>query len=275
MEGEAHVAIIVRRGNNSFSEPARGVRRRGIIDPGFLSDDRLRVKVLEMADGAMWAVVAEQRSLLWIQVLSGLVDVDGEQRGPGWIIMESCGREFTVTASGPTVVLVCHVPNAADYDPSLTRGIRADVEWTREPVLSSEHDTRKRIYLASPSLWGTDAVKGEMIIYPPGSSGAPHHHEGAEHFQFMLSGALVADLAGEEHELRTGDLLYNLEHEIHAFRNDSEDEAVFVEFFVPGRNTTVWVPGSNACAWNPTGRDIEGRTPVRDIPSHVHGAIEV
>lgn len=269
------MAFIVRRGDNSFSEPAPGVRRRGVIDPGFLPDDRLRVKVLEMADGAAWTVVAEQRSLVWLQVLSGTVDVDGESRDRGWIVMGTCGREFPLEAVGPAVVLVCHVPNAADYDPALTRGIRSDVEWTREPVLSSEHDTRQRIYLASPSLWGTDAVKGEMIIYPPGSSGAAHHHEGAEHFQFMLSGTLVADLAGTEHELRAGDLLYNLEHEVHAFRNDSEDEAVFVEFFVPGQNTTVWVPGANACAWNPTGQDIEGRVPVRDIPSHVHGAIEV
>ena len=269
------MAFIARRADNSFSEPAPGVRRRGVIDPGLLADDRLRVKVLEMDDGATWKVVAEQRSLVWLQVLSGHGSVDGEPRDQGWVIMGSCGREFTLTASGPAVVLVCHVPNAADYDPALTRGIRADVEWTREPVLSSEHDTRQRIYLASPSLWGTDAVKGEMIIYPPGSSGAPHHHEGAEHFQFMLSGALVADLDGDEQELRAGDLLYNLENEIHAFRNDSEEEAVFVEFFVPGQNTTVWVPGANACAWNPTGLDIEGRAPVRDIPSHVHGAIEV
>lgn len=269
------MAFIVRRADNSFSEPAPGVRRRGVIDPGFLPDDRLRVKVLEMADGAAWTVVAEQRSLVWAQVLSGAVDIDGERRDRGWLMMGTCGRSLPLTAVGPAVVLVCHVPNAADYDPALTRGIRADVEWSREPVLSSEHDTRQRIYLASPSLWGTDAVKGEMIIYPPGSSGAAHHHEGAEHFQFMLSGSLTADLAGVEHELHEGDLLYNLEHEVHAFANRGDGEAVFVEFFVPGQNRTVWVPGANHCAWNPTGRDIEGRTPVRDIPSHVHGAIEV
>jgi quercetin dioxygenase-like cupin family protein len=269
------MAFIVRRSENSFSEPAPGVRRRGVIDPGLLPDDRLRVKVLEMEPGASWTVTTEPRSLVWLQVLTGAVTIDGERRDHGWVVMAARGHELTMVAEELTSILVCHAPNAADYDPDLSPDARADVDWSREPVLSSEHDTRQRIYLASPSLWGTDAVKGEMIIYPPGSSGAAHHHEGAEHFQFIVSGSGTADLAGVEHELHAGDLLYNLEHEVHAFYNATDADMVFVEYFVPGRNTTVWVPGANACAWNPTGSDIEGRTPVREIPSHVHGAIEV
>jgi len=269
------MAFIVRANSNTFSEPAPGVRRRGVIDPGSLPDDRLRVKVLEMADGAVWTVSTEPRSLVWLQVLEGAVLIDGERRDRDWIVMAARGRALPLTADGTTRVLVCHVPNAADYDPDLADGARADVEWGREPVLSSEHDTRKRIYLASPALWGTDAVKGEMIVYPPGSSGAAHHHEGAEHFQYMVGGSLIADLAGVEHELHAGDLLYNLENEVHSFVSRSDEEAVFVEFFVPGQNRTVWVPGANACAWNPTGLDSAGREPVRHIEAHVHGAIEV
>jgi quercetin dioxygenase-like cupin family protein len=269
------MAFIVARADTVTEDLSEGVRRRIVLGRGALPDDRLRVEVLDLADGAAHEVTTDARGLAWVEVVSGAIDVIGDVRDRGWVVMIARGRSLPLVARGATQVLVCVAPLAADYDPQLAEGARADVEWSREPVLSSEHDTRQRIYLASPSLWGTDAVKGEMIIYPPGSSGAAHHHEGAEHFQYMLSGTLIADLAGEEHELSAGDLLYNLEHEVHAFRNDSSAEAVFVEFFVPGENTTVWVPGVNACAWNPTGMDIEGREPVREIPSHVHGAIEV
>ena len=37
-------------------------------------------------------------------------------------------------------------------------------------MLDSEYDARKRIYLVTPNLFGTKAVKGEMIIYPPGTA---------------------------------------------------------------------------------------------------------
>jgi hypothetical protein len=40
----------------------------------------------------------------------------------------------------------------------------------------------------TPKLAGTKAIKGEMIIYPPGTAAANHHHEGAEHFMYVLRG---------------------------------------------------------------------------------------
>jgi len=40
----------------------------------------------------------------------------------------------------------------------------------------------------TPKLFGTKAVKGEMIIYPPGMAAANHHHVGAEHFMYVLRG---------------------------------------------------------------------------------------
>ena len=56
-----------------------------------------------------------------------------------------------------------------------------------------------------------------------------------------------------------------------AFINESDAEAVFVEFFVPGPCETVWSPGANVCAWLPTGIDSEGRKPAREIAYHIHG----
>ena len=55
-------------------------------------------------------------------------------------------------------------------------------------------------------------------------------------------------LDGKATKLSASDLLYNYEHESHAFINETDEEFVFVEFFVPGPCETVWSPGANLCA---------------------------
>jgi quercetin dioxygenase-like cupin family protein len=165
------------------------------------------------------------------------------------------------------------VPDAQRFDPDINDMPRVlrHTDWTREPILESEHDARKRIYMATPALAGTNAFKGEMITYPPGTAAPEHHHVGAEHFQYIISGRITALLDGDRQELEAGDVLYNYEHELHTFINESDAEAVFVEFFVPGPCETVWSPGANVCAWLPTGIDSEGRKPAREIAYHIHG----
>jgi quercetin dioxygenase-like cupin family protein len=179
---------------------------------------------------------------------------------------------FTATAEA-TKLLVAMVPAAVRFDANVaaTPDVLRTADWTREPVLKSEHDERSRIYMATRGLTGTEAYRGEMIRYPSGTAAPAHHHEGAEHFQYVLTGTGTAVLAGVEHILSAGDVLYNYENEVHSFFNDRDDELSFVEFFVPGGCKTVWAPGADVCAWLPTGADIKGRPPAREIAYHVHG----
>ena len=144
-----------------------------------------------------------------------------------------------------------------------------DAVW--QTVIRRTSDAGTRIYIATRTLAGTDAFKGEMIIFPPGTAGSAHHHEGAEHFKYVISGQGIALLKGDEVPLKTGDVIYNYEYEIHSSINEGEEDFVFVEFFIPGPCDTVWAPGANRCAWLPTGADNQGREPVRDIAYHVHG----
>ena len=144
------------------------------------------------------------------------------------------------------------------------------VNWGNEPVLKSEHDDRKRVYLLSDSLVGTDSVKGELIVYPQSTSCPEHYHMGAEHYQFITSGSVFAVLDGEEKELNKFDLLYNFENEKHWFYT-KDDQCKFVEFFVPGENKTIWTQTTNVCTWSPIGTDIRGKSPSRHIEKHVHG----
>jgi quercetin dioxygenase-like cupin family protein len=170
---------------------------------------------------------------------------------------------------GATLILAT-VPNASKYDPTLTKATPPAkiIDWTREPVLASGHDARSRIYLASPGLFGTQAMKGEMILYPPGTNGANHHHVGADHFMFFLKGRGTAWANEEPFQVRTGDVVYYPDLERHYLKADEDSEMAFVEFFIPGVFKTIWVDPALACTWNPTGRDFSGGKPVREISRH-------
>src|SRR5690606_35700204 len=127
---------------------------------------------------------------------------------------------------------------------------------------------RKRIYLVTPKLFGTTAMRGEMIIDPPGTSAPDHHHEGAEHFMYFLRGRGTAWANGKPFPVRGGDVVWYPDLERHYLKADSVEGMAFVEFFVPGVYKTIWADPSQVCTWLPTGRDIEGRLPVREIKAH-------
>ena len=162
------------------------------------------------------------------------------------------------------------VPEAGRFD----AGFRTNppqfklVDWTREPVLDSQHDARKRIYVVTPKLFGTKAIKGEMIIYPPGTVGSNHHHEGAEHFMYVLSGSGTTYANEKPIKVMRGDLIYYDDRERHYLESSGKEDMVFIEFFVPGEYKTVWVENAPVCTWLPTGRSISGEKPVREIKAH-------
>jgi quercetin dioxygenase-like cupin family protein len=213
--------------------------------------------------------------LAWFQVLRGagrLGDTPVDTRSVAFL---RPGTRTVIGADSPLDLLWTVVPRASRFDPDLAAtdpGVTV-IDWTHEPVLQSEHDARTRIYVATPALLGTGAIKAEIITYPPGTSAPEHHHEGAEHFQYVLSGTGTAVLDGAHQTLAPGDILYNYENERHWFFTppDAETDFVFVEFFIPGHCRTVWTESASACAWLPTGRDLKGGAPSREIGYHVHG----
>ena len=107
-----------------------------------------------------------------------------------------------------------------------------------------------------------------MIIYPPGTEAANHHHEGAEHFMYVLTGGGTVWVNEQPFPVRKGDLIWYAEFERHYLKSDAREEMRFVEFFVPGEYKTVWVPGASVCTWTPTGKDIRGEKPAREIGRH-------
>ena len=266
--------VIVSGKEIAALEPENGFQVSALLTPDVIGNDQISLDKVTIAPGAAYDLALDPDMVGWVQVLSGGGVLAEQDTTPDMISYLPLGFAGVFTAGDEkTDLLLARVPDAERFDPDIAEmpNELRQVDWTREPVLESEHDARSRIYMATPALAGTHAFKGEMISYPPGASAPEHHHVGAEHFQYVISGRGTALLDGTGHVLEAGDLLYNYEHEPHAFINQSDEKFVFVEFFVPGPCETIWSPGANVCAWLPTGVDSAGRAPSREIGYHVHG----
>ena len=266
--------VIIRNTDQTPSQISPGCEVVALLTPDAIGHDQIFLERVSLAADVAYEIALDPKMVGWVQALSDKGTLDDAQVSPDMVTYLPLG--FTgsfVAGGGETVLLMARIPDAARFDPDIAEmpDTLRQVDWTREPVLESEHDARKRVYMATPALAGTHAFKGEMITYPPGTAAPEHHHVGAEHFQYVISGRGTALLDGTGHVLEAGDLLYNYEHEPHAFINQSDEEFVFVEFFVPGPCETIWSPGANVCAWLPTGVDSAGRKPAREIGYHVHG----
>lgn len=262
-------------GGESFGA---GVQRQRLLTAERVEGTRILLDRLVLGAQSVATVEIGARSLGWFQMLGGaatLTDASGTATqtatlGDSHVAFLPPGFRGTLSSDAGAQVLFAQVPTAVELDPALASApppLRV-IDWKREPVLDSEHDARKRIYLFTPKLFGTTAIKGEMILYPPGTRAANHHHEGAEHFMYMLKGHGIAHADEAPFPVRAGDVAWFADRERHFFISDGAEDMVFVEFFAPGAYKTVWAPGASVCTWLATGRDIGGQAPVREIRSH-------
>ncbi|MFI4961027.1 MAG: cupin domain-containing protein [Hyphomicrobiales bacterium] len=257
------------------AEPAeRGAARQHLLTEKRVSGTRILLDRLTLAPGGEARLAVPAQGLAWFQMLQGeaVLAHDGERQAltDAHVAFLPPSYAATISSSRGAVLLYGEIPDAVSLDPALAKnppGFRV-VDWTREPVLDSEHDARKRIYLVTPKLFGTKAVKGEMIIYPPGTAAANHHHMGAQHFMVMLRGRGTVYANEKPFPVRKGDVIYFPDLERHYLKAAPDEELVFAEFFAPGEFKTVWVDESQICTWRPTGRDIRGQTPAREIKAH-------
>ena len=257
-------------------EVSDGVSQKLLLNRHETGDSRLEIKKISLNAKANFAFTVEQNSLNWLHALTSGLVVNSHKFDMQSLIVLNGGTKIIIENVGDTEaeLLFCAIPKVSRFL-SQSEPIPFDnhlVDWSVEPVLVSEFDSRKRIYLASPGLWqGVSCVKGEMIIYPHGGAAPPHHHEGAEHFQYIMAGSGIVTFNETEHVVEKGDILYFFENELHAFANKEPEEFVFAEFFVPGSYNTVWQNDSNICTWLPTGKNINGKKASRHIEKHVHG----
>jgi mannose-6-phosphate isomerase-like protein (cupin superfamily) len=268
------LAITLRADSALTEALTAGVERQRLLTPSRVPRTKALLDKVKLAPRASMTFDVARGDLAWIQLLQGEAQLThGSTRlqlGSTHIVLLPAEVPVTLTSKSAVVFLHGQIPNAARFDDTAgadSRELRI-IDWSREPVLDSQHDARKRIYIATPKLFGTRAVKGEMIIYPPGTQASNHHHVGAEHFMYVLKGRGTAFANEKPIAIAAGDLIYYDESERHYLRSEGKEDMVFVEFFVPGVYKTVWAEGAPICTWTPTGRDIRGEKPVRDIAHH-------
>ena len=248
--------------------------RQRLLTRSVIEDTRVLLDRWVLGEAGQAAIDVRLGNLAWFLVLEGAATLafadQTEHLTDAHIALLPPGFQGRLESAGGAALLYAEVPDAGRFDPDFDRHpprFRI-VDWTREPVLDSKHDSRKRIYVATSGLFATKAIKGEMIIYPPGTEAANHHHEGAEHFMYVLKGRGTAYANESPIPVRSGDLIYYGDRERHYLRSEGATEMAFVEFFVPGVYKTTWAPGAAICTWLPTGRNIRGEKPAREIAAH-------
>lgn len=253
---------------------AGGGARRRLIDGNTVAGTRCRFDLLTLDAGGSLKLRNPGTGVTWALLLEGAVSLHGagdiHRLGKSQVLFLSGEFEGRLDSEEGAALILLAVPDARPFDPSLESARPAVhcIELDVEPMLQSEHDERTRIYVATPRLFGTRAVVGELVAFPPGTVSQNHHHVGAEHFQYVLRGDATVYLNETPRRIRAGDLLYKYDGERHYCENDGEEELVFVEFFVPGEYETVWVNPERSCAWSPTGANALGGEPSRHIATH-------
>jgi quercetin dioxygenase-like cupin family protein len=274
------MAMVVNESTVAAEPLGANARRQRLLTQAKMEGARVLLDRWTLGPGAIAALEVPAGSLAWFQVLDGeaaleVAGIETRLTDAHIVFLPPACRGSLASRSG-AALLYAEVPDAARFDPDLARKPPAMrvVDWKREPVLDSQHDARKRVYVVTPKLFGTRAIKGEMIIYPPGTEAPNHHHEGAEHFMYVTRGRGTAWANESPFPVRKGDLIYYGDRERHYLRSDGDEDMVFVEFFVPGEYRTIWAPGAAICTWQPTGRDIAGRKPARDIQGHSSALVD-
>lgn len=255
-------------------EQSAGFYVRSLINPERVGSDCIALDRWEIDPNSEASIEIADTDLAWFQLLEGEIELDDgktkQTLNTDHVAFLPPAYEAHIKSARGAVILFGRVPDAGRYDNDFapeSLSFRL-VNWKEEPALDSQHDNRKRIYLVTPTLFGTKSIKGEMIIYAPGTKASNHHHEGAEHFQYVISGTATALLSEEPHKIKTGDTLYNYEFERHNFINDDHEDLVFVEYFVPAECKTVWADDDPVCTWIPSGKNIEGGKASRDMAAH-------
>ncbi len=268
------MGTIFNQSNVTGESAGAGVIRQRLLTPERVPGTVMLLDRIALDAGGEMRLTVPPTSVAWLQVLDGdlLLSRAGQRQTltDTHVAFLPPGFDAGLGSEHGARVLIGEVPDAGKIDPGFAKAplpFRLS-DWTQEPVLDSRHDARKRIYLVTPKLFGTKAVKGEMIIYPPGTAAANHHHEGADHFMYVLRGRGTVYMNEQPFPVREGDVIYYPEFERHYLAADPNEELVFAEFFAPAEHTTVWVNPHEVCTWLPTGRDIRGRKPIREIEGH-------
>tara|TARA_A100001037_G_scaffold306564_1_gene352755 strand:- start:24384 stop:25226 length:843 start_codon:yes stop_codon:yes gene_type:complete len=272
---------IINQDSVDFKILSNTSKHQTLLDEETTGSDHVVVERLILEKSGKEKIIVGSEDLTGMQVLRGegiLSSNSISEQGidDSHVLFFPPGFEGEIFSENGLDILCFKVPKIKRFDENISeKELQFKcVNWKEEPVLNSEHDARKRVYLVTPSLFGTKAIKGEMIIYPPGTVASNHHHEGTEHFMYVIQGEGTQYSNEEPHNVRAGDIIYHFDKERHYLENTGKEDFIFSEFFIPAEYNTVWTNEALICAWLPTGENIEGGKPSREIKAHSSAHVE-
>lgn len=257
-----------------------GVARQTLLNKERVPNILFELDRLTISPGARKMLTIAPGDLAWFQMLSGTATLHGKESHSSLSVnhigLLPPGFEGYLTTDAGATLLLASVPSAEKLDPAVVTNpppFRV-IDWKDEPLLQSEHDARKRIYLVTPKMFGMRAIRGEMIIYPPNTECPVHFHRGGAHFMYFLAGEGTC-YAGDDEAMpvRPGDVVYYHDLEPHWVKGGADSDMVFSEFFVPSAVATEWMDTSKICTWIPTGVNYRGGAPARELQKHSHSQL--
>src|SRR5271169_2877671 len=139
------------------AEPSyNGTARQRLLSGDRVPGTRILLDRLTLEPGGTARLSVPAHGLAWFQMLEGEAALahDGGRAtlSDAHVAFLPPGYSATLSSGRGAVLLYGEIPDAARLDPALTKNpptFRV-VDWTREPVLDSKHDARKRIYVVTP-----------------------------------------------------------------------------------------------------------------------------
>jgi quercetin dioxygenase-like cupin family protein len=260
--------------NNTFNSAAGpGVVRRTLLTDENVEETGMRFDCLTLAADAAFRFEPSARSMVWFQVLEGEAKLKTaytrytDRLSDRHSVFLPPAFDATLSTERGVSLLRAEIPDAGRFDPEFSNKqppLFTVSDWTREPVLQSMNDGRKRVPLVTAETCWTTAIKVQLVIYPPGTKSASYRHEGAESFIYLLSGRGTAGPHDQSSSVRKGDLVWFRDGEWHRLEAAADSEMRFLILYAPGVFRTVWDDPSKANAWSPTGLDINGFETARD-----------
>lgn len=183
--------------NQSIVAPvlaADGIARQQLLTRRRVPNILFELDRLTIAPGGRKVLAIAPGDLAWFQMIDGTATMHTSGRklsiASNHIGLLPPDFEGSLVSDAGATLLFALVPDVERLDPTISTDPPAFrvIDWQGEPMLQSEHDARKRIYIVTPKIFGTRAIRGEIIIYPPGTECPVHYHQGGAHFMFFLAG---------------------------------------------------------------------------------------
>ena len=258
--------IVKKFDDAEYIEINQDILCKNLLRQDDLDDSRITIDYYQLSNGAQLDYLNKDSDISWIQILSGGIKISDGDLNKDHIVLVKGKKEMQFSASSDTDLAITKINNYKIFESDASDAFDSQISiinWGNEPILKSEHDDRKRVYLLSELLAGTDSVKGELIIYPKNTSCPEHYHVGAQHYQLITEGEVIAVLDGKETKLEN--MMFYIILRMNRIGFIQMKKLRFCRIFVPGENKTVWTKTTNVCTWSPMGVDINGQSPSRHI----------